>query len=171
VFAIACIAAALLASPGYLLLAAGGILAQVSSVVDGCDGEVARLKFGASEFGGWFDAVLDRYADAFILLALTWHALYTNPATICLAAGFAAVTGSFLNSYTADKYDQLMLERVSGAFRIGRDIRIFIVLSGALLDQALGALWSIALLMNADVVRRIYLCYVAADQSSAKPLR
>lgn len=171
VFLLACVASALLAAPGYAALVAGGLLAQVSSVLDGCDGEIARLKFNASEFGGWFDAVLDRYADALILFALTWHALYTNPAEVCLAAGFAAVIGSFLNSYTADKYDQLMLQKVSVALRIGRDIRIFIVFIGALLDQTLLALWSIALLMNAEVVRRIYLYYVAADQGSARPRR
>ncbi|GAI32337.1 unnamed protein product [marine sediment metagenome] len=52
---------------GYINLLIGGILAQVSSVIDGCDGEIARLKFQTSEFGGWYDAVLDRYADAFLL--------------------------------------------------------------------------------------------------------
>jgi len=52
---------------GYINLIIGGILAQIASVIDGCDGEIARLKFKTSEFGGWFDAVLDRYADAFLL--------------------------------------------------------------------------------------------------------
>ena len=54
-------------------LALGGLLAQLASVVDGCDGEVARLKFHESAYGGWFGAVLDRYADAFLLLGLTWY--------------------------------------------------------------------------------------------------
>jgi len=41
-----------------------GVLVQMASIVDGCDGEIARLKFRANAFGGWLDTVLDRYADA-----------------------------------------------------------------------------------------------------------
>ena len=42
----------------------GGILIQAVSVVDGVDGELARLKGMASRFGAVLDAVTDRYADA-----------------------------------------------------------------------------------------------------------
>ena len=61
---LSCVAAGLMAVSGYPALAIGGVLAQLASIIDGCDGEVARLKRCQSEFGGWFDAVLDRYADA-----------------------------------------------------------------------------------------------------------
>ncbi|MCK5549337.1 MAG: NTP transferase domain-containing protein, partial [Hyphomicrobiaceae bacterium] len=40
---LSCIAAGLMALGGYPALAAGGVLAQLASVVDGCDGEIARL--------------------------------------------------------------------------------------------------------------------------------
>ncbi len=43
------------------------MVAQVASIIDGCDGEIARLKRLESDFGAWFDAVLERYADAFLL--------------------------------------------------------------------------------------------------------
>ena len=36
---------------GWILL--GGLLAQLSSIVDGCDGEIARLKYQHSFFGLW----------------------------------------------------------------------------------------------------------------------
>jgi CDP-L-myo-inositol myo-inositolphosphotransferase len=50
----------LCASPDRLwALALGGFLFQLSSVVDGCDGELARLKFDFSEFGAWFDTISD----------------------------------------------------------------------------------------------------------------
>lgn len=39
------------------------ILIQISSILDGCDGEIARLKHMQSSFGDFIDAVLDRYAD------------------------------------------------------------------------------------------------------------
>jgi len=48
------------ASPEQLwMIPLGGFLFQLSSVVDGCDGELARLKFEFSEFGAWFDTVSD----------------------------------------------------------------------------------------------------------------
>ncbi len=40
-------------------IALGGILFQLSSIVDGCDGELARLRFQFSEFGAWFDTISD----------------------------------------------------------------------------------------------------------------
>jgi CDP-L-myo-inositol myo-inositolphosphotransferase len=62
-FILAMLGAFLFFSGGYINLVIGAILAQVASIIDGCDGEIARLKFQVTEFGGWFDAVLDRYAD------------------------------------------------------------------------------------------------------------
>ena len=54
----------------YLYLVIGGFLVQLSSIIDGCDGEVARLKLVETKYGGWFDAVLDRYADAIIIFGM-----------------------------------------------------------------------------------------------------
>ena len=169
VFGLACTAAACMAAGPYWLLVAGGLLAQLSSIFDGSDGEVARLRFEQSEFGGWFDAVLDRYADAILLFGLAWHAMHTNTAGLYVAAGFAAVMGTFLNSYTADKYDGLMRDRIGGRFRIGRDVRVLLVAAGSVSNQALVTLWLIALLMNGEVVRRIIVCWresVAADSTT-----
>ena len=49
------------------------MVAQVSSIIDGCDSEIARLKRLERDFGAWFDAVLDRYADAFLQFGLLQH--------------------------------------------------------------------------------------------------
>ena len=157
---LSCIAAGLMALGGYPALAAGGVLAQLASVVDGCDGEIARLKHSQSEFGGWFDAVLDRYADAILLFGLTWHEFASTGTHLSLVLGFAAIVGSFLNSYTADKYDGLMAQRLQGTsyFRLGRDVRVFVIFLGALLNLPLVTLGVVALVMNVEVVRRIVVC-------------
>ena len=145
---------------GYPALALGGFIAQFASIIDGCDGEVARLKHSESQSGGWFDAVLDRYADAFLLFGMTWHVFSANNMHFSLVVGFAAIIGSFMISYTADKYDGLVARRLQGAayFRLGRDIRVFIIFLGALFNQPLFALIVIALIMNIEVVRRIIVC-------------
>jgi choline kinase/phosphatidylglycerophosphate synthase len=157
---LSCVAAGLMALNGYPALAAGGALAQLASVIDGCDGEIARLKHSQSEFGGWFDAVLDRYADAVLLFGLMWHEFAATGTHLSLVLGFAAIVGSFLNSYTADKYDGLMAHRLQGAsyFRLGRDVRVFVIFLGALLNLPLITLGVVALVMNVEVVRRIVVC-------------
>jgi choline kinase/phosphatidylglycerophosphate synthase len=143
---------------GYSNLVIGAILAQVSSVIDGCDGEIARLKFQVTEFGGWFDAVLDRYADAFLLFGLTYYVYFADRSFLALFIGFLAIIGTFMNSYTADKYDGLMKKKLGPGkyyFRMGRDVRMFIIFLGGFINQPLLALVLIALLMNAENVRRI----------------
>ncbi len=157
---LSCVAAGMMAAGGYPALAAGGVLAQLASIIDGCDGEIARLKHSQSEFGGWFDAVLDRYADAVLLFGLMWHEFAATGTGLSIVLGFAAIVGSFLNSYTADKYDGLMAQKLQGAtyFRLGRDVRVFIVFLGALLNLPLVTLGFVALVMNVEVVRRIAIC-------------
>lgn len=152
-------AAGLFAAGGYPALAVGGLLAQFASVIDGCDGEVARLKFQESDYGGWFDAVLDRYADAFLLFGLTWHTLAGSAGKWVLFVGFLAIIGSFVLSYTADKYDRLMRARFTSgkAPRLGRDLRVFLIFLGALLNQPFVTLLVIAALMNGEVVRRVWI--------------
>ena len=160
-FLVSIVAAVVFALEGYWALVAGAILAQFASVVDGCDGEVARLKFWESDFGGWFDAVLDRYGDAFLLGGLTWHAFAASGRGLDLFVGFLAIVGSFVNSYTADKYDRLMAAKFSPGpnIRIGRDIRIFLVLLGAVCNLPLLTLLVLAVLMNLENIRRIVVCY------------
>ena len=139
---------------GYINLLIGAILAQLASIIDGCDGEIARLKFLETEFGGWFDAVLDRYADAFLLFGLTYHAYQVINNPVIMIIGFFAIIGSLINSYTASKYDVLMKNKGNRHFRIGRDLRIFIIFLGAILNQPALALLAIAALMNTENARR-----------------
>lgn len=148
---------------GYLSLVVGSVLAQMSSIIDGCDGEVARLKFQITEFGGWFDAVLDRYADGFLLLGLTYHVYSTNTHFLMIIIGFLAILGAFMNSYTADKYDRFMQRKLGQGqyyFRMGRDLRMFIIFLGGLLNQPLLALAVIAVVMNAENIRRVRVLYL-----------
>ncbi|HEC79516.1 MAG TPA: hypothetical protein ENI34_10340 [candidate division WOR-3 bacterium] len=154
-FLISIIAALFLSLKGYLPLAIGAVLAQLASILDGCDGEIARLKDLETRFGGWFDAVLDRYADALLLLGLTYHIFQemNNPGVIFLGA--AALIGSLINSYTAEKYDGFFSKKRNQYFRIGRDLRIFIIFLGGLFNQPLAALVLIAFLMNIENIRRI----------------
>ena len=157
-FLLSVLATVLFVLDGYAFLVLGGVVAQASSIIDGCDGEVARLKYLSSEYGGWFDAVLDRYADAFLLFGLTWHVHGHNPSPLVLVVGFLAIIGSFMVSYTADKHDRLMKSRIDKGIRIGRDIRVFLIFCAALLNMPYLILMAIAVLMNTEAIRRIIVC-------------
>ena len=141
------------------------MLAQIASIIDGCDGEIARLKFQQSDYGGWLDAVLDRYADAFLLFGLTWHLLQQGAGELALVAGFLAIIGSFMVSYTADKYDGLMRGRGGSKFRMGRDLRVFLIFLGGVLNQPLAVLVIIALVMNIEALRRLVVCRDVPQQA------
>ena len=154
------LAAGLFALEGYFALLLGGLMAQFASILDGCDGEVARLKHQSSAYGGWFDAVLDRYADAFLLFGLTWHAYAVKMDSFILLVGFMAIIGSFMLSYTADKHDSLMRDLISSGkgLRMGRDIRVFLIFLGAVFNQAYLTLVVIAVVMNIATIRRLIIC-------------
>ncbi|HDM08930.1 MAG TPA: CDP-alcohol phosphatidyltransferase family protein [Desulfobacteraceae bacterium] len=161
-FLTAVVAGGVFALKGYAALVIGAVLAQFSSILDGCDGEVARLKSQTSEFGGWFDAVLDRYADAFVLLGLTIHVLWEGPTLGAVLAGYFSVSGSLINSYTAHKYDSYLRDKLGNravTFRLGRDVRIFLIFLGALLNRVLATLVVLAVITNLENIRRIWVLY------------
>jgi choline kinase/phosphatidylglycerophosphate synthase len=157
-FALSVIAAGLFALGTYWFLALAGIIAQFASIIDGSDGEVARLKYLSSDYGRWVDSVLDRYADAFLLFGLTWYVYRQYLSSWALAIGFLAIIGTFMLSYTADKYDKLMKNRIHKEIRIGRDVRVFLIFLGAIFNQAYLILVVIAVLMNLETIRRIVIC-------------
>jgi len=152
-FVISCLAAVLIALGDYWALALGGLLVQLASIVDGCDGELARVRLAPSEYGGWFDALLDRYADGFVLAALTWHLMQNHADQAYMWLGIAAIMGSFVASYSAHKADRSL---PPSRWRMGRDTRSLIIMLGAVLNLPALTLWVIALIMNATVVHRIY---------------
>ena len=143
---------------GYQNILFGGILAQLTSVLDGCDGEIARLKFRGSDFGKWLDRVLDRYADGFIILGMT-HALWLSTKNEYVwIIGFLTLTGTYLNSYTAGIYDDLINKKlIKNTFRVGRDLRLFIIFIGSLFNQVLPILIILSLLTHTESIRRLFI--------------
>ncbi len=158
-FAMSVVAALFVAMPSWWAIAFGGILAQLASIVDGCDGEVARATYQESDYGGWVDAVLDRYADALLLGAMCWHALVHEMAGMsAVAAGLAALSGALINSYTADKYDGWMRKHQKAyRFRLGRDVRVFAFFLACLLDAPMALLVLTAAVMHLENLRRLWV--------------
>jgi len=109
----------------------GGLLAQISSIIDGVDGDLAVFTGQTSAFGGFTDSVLDRYADAAILMGMTYRVFSKQGIGTSILVGLAALAGSFLVSYTRTraKSDLNIVFRsgISG-YAANRDVRLFIVM-------------------------------------------
>lgn len=127
-FAVGIAAAALLAQ-GYGL--AGGLLAQACSVLDGVDGEVARLTLRAGPRGTLLDGVLDRVSDAAIIAGLGLWALAEASPDVVVPITVAATMGALLSMSSKDRIAALGLappsERRLGWLLGGRDGRLFLV--------------------------------------------
>ena len=155
VFFISVFSSLIISKEGYFFLMLGALLAQLSCILDGCDGEIARLKILESKFGEWFDRVLDRYSDLFILTGLTFHTYFIHNTLTVFFIGFIAVGGKIISSYTAYVYDSVASTRNS--IRIGRDLIIFIILIGAVLNIPYITLVVLAFIMNAEVCKRLWI--------------
>lgn len=140
---------------GYNIL--GGILAQLSSIADGIDGSLARLKGMSSAFGSFLDSVLDRYADALIVLGMTLWALSHEGYPLVWLVGFLAIVGTLSVSYTRARVDpehRLIFDRGLPSIA-SRDIRLFLIMLGGISGQVYFCLLAIAILTNLVVFYRL----------------
>ncbi|MBI5289150.1 MAG: CDP-alcohol phosphatidyltransferase family protein [Chloroflexi bacterium] len=151
-----------LASGALWLLAVGrnieaGVMIQASSVVDGVDGDLARAKGMASKFGGLFDAVLDRFADAAIAGGMAWYALEHEGWSAALTLGFAATVGFLLVSYSRARLEALDGVGAASEF-VGlgsRDVRLLLLAIGAAAGQCWWALAAVGALSYGTVAWRL----------------
>ena len=89
-------AGVLLALGGYWDMLAGAVLSWFSSVLDGCDGEIARLKLQESAFGCWLETMCDNLYYLFILAGLTIGLVRSTGNRTYLAWGGFLVFGAIL---------------------------------------------------------------------------
>ena len=139
----------------------GGILAQLSSIVDGVDGSLARLKGMTSTFGGFLDSVLDRYADILIVLGLTWWSISNEIYARIWLVGFLAIAGTICISYTRSRIDAEHRHLFDKGLKslASRDIRLFLIMLGGITGQAYICLITIAALTNSVVLYRLIYMY------------
>ncbi|HHT63171.1 MAG: sugar phosphate nucleotidyltransferase [Bacillota bacterium] len=120
----------------------GGILAQLSSVLDGVDGEIARLKFQKSNYGGLFDAILDRYADFLIVIGMAWLWFSEGESLTVFFVSAAALTGLPMSMLIKEKYHTVTGKvyipwHYDGLLKYlptNRDGRLFIIMLGGILN-------------------------------------
>ena len=133
---------------GYSIIA--GIVAQLSSIIDGCDGEVARLKGMTSPFGTFLDATLDRYADMLIILGI----IASDPERLWLVGGLAML-GSYSISYTTSKAELSGIVFTGTQYVLmNRDMRLFLIFLAGVVNQLFAVLLLLAVLCNLVALQR-----------------
>jgi len=135
----------------------GGLLAQLSSILDGCDGEIARLTSRQSARGAILDSILDRLADGALITGMTVFAYRTSLEGAPLLAGnplwpviwgFLALIGSYGISYSS-AIARAMGRRDYPRVLAGRDLRLFLIMLAGITAAALPSVLTLFLILLA----------------------
>ncbi len=79
---------------GYWNALIGAVLSVWASILDGCDGEVARLKLQVSDFGCWLDTICDYLYYIFIFVGMTVGLVRSTGKTSYLTWGGMLLLGA-----------------------------------------------------------------------------
>ena len=109
---IALVGCALLATGVADAVIAGLFLAHVQSVLDGCDGELARVRFQQSAIGEWLDTVVDDGLNLAIIFSLGLGQARAHGNSLPLWVGLAAC--GMLFTYNVVAYRELARQGLGG---------------------------------------------------------
>lgn len=129
----------------------------LNGLLDGVDGELARILGGETGFGSFLDAVLDRYSDAAMVLgAAVYLDLYTPEIYFIppLMLGLLTVLGFIMVSYTRARAEK---EGVACDVGLGaRSERLLLLVIFTLIDRLFIGLLILCILANLTAFYRIY---------------
>ena len=158
---VALVAAWLLAT-GWGIL--GGVLVHAASVLDGVDGETARLLMRAGPRGAMLDGVLDRVGDAALMGGLGVWALDGGsgiPPGLVVWLTVGATAGSLLSMASKDRATALGLlpapERRLGYLLGGRDGRLALVALFAIFGRPTLALAAVVVTSAISLTLRLWI--------------
>jgi archaetidylinositol phosphate synthase len=135
-----------------LFLIAAPLLMLLSGLFDALDGAVARIYGETTKFGGFFDSLLDRYADAIILTGIILGRLTD------ISWGLIALMGCLMVSYTRARAEAagVKMESVGLAERAERIVFLAAIsfLSYFWFDTLNWGVLILAILTNVTVIQR-----------------
>lgn len=128
---------ALVATGQRWLVVLGLLLAHLQSVLDGCDGELARVRFQQSAIGEWLDTIVDDGMNLFLVASIGVGLGRATGSALPIIAGFA--TCAMLLTYNAVAYRELHRQGEGGEvlkvrwwFLRGRDVKDLVSQGGAM---------------------------------------
>jgi phosphatidylglycerophosphate synthase len=147
-----------------------GLLAAVAQVLDGVDGQFARLTGQESRAGAFLDSVLDRYTDGFLVLGLiVFNGQAGLPAWLLFMLGASALIGSGLISYSSARAGDLGIG-LGAPTLASKGTRTTVIIVSAILSPVspwlpLAALCYLAVHTNVVVVYRIGMAYRSSAEA------
>lgn len=128
------------------------VVVVCAGLFDMVDGRVARATDRVTQFGGFFDSVLDRYSDLALYMGLlVYYASISRFFYIVLTA--IVMTGSVMVSYVRARAECTIPKCKVGFLE--RPERVVLIIIGALFNRMAPVLWVIAVLSNLTVVHRM----------------
>lgn len=143
-----------------------GIMVQIVSILDGVDGEIARLLNRRTKIGGFLDSTLDRLVDILIIMCFsifTWRVVREEISTemFIIILVFALSGCLFVSYFHARAEATFNMHPIKmGAKPIAsRDIRLFIIFLGSILGMYLITLVIIGIISYGHVVINTIIAY------------
>jgi|Deesub1362B_J571_1020462.scaffolds.fasta_scaffold00013_90 archaetidylinositol phosphate synthase len=124
----------------------GGVLLLLSGFFDMMDGALARGEGLSSDFGGFFDSVMDRYVDIIIFISLGISGVNWLYVTL-------ALSGALLVSYTRARAEKIIKRCDVGIAERGE--RLLIIFLGLMISRVEEAVILVAILSHLTAVHRI----------------
>jgi CDP-diacylglycerol---glycerol-3-phosphate 3-phosphatidyltransferase len=138
-----------------------GVVVIGAGLFDMVDGRVARATDRVTQFGGFFDSVLDRYSDLALFMGLlVYYASINRFGYIVLTA--IVMTGSVMVSYVRARAECTIPKCKVGFLE--RPERVVLIIIGALFNRMAPVLWVIAVLSNLTVIHRMIYTWRKTEQ-------
>ncbi|HPA64349.1 MAG TPA: CDP-alcohol phosphatidyltransferase family protein [bacterium] len=98
----------------YTYLVIGTFLSHFASILDGCDGEVARLTFKTTTIGKWFDSVGDSIVNTSLMIGLG-YGLEPYFGTLPIIIGWSTTAVSWIHNFVS-YYDVIVVRKTTDIF-------------------------------------------------------
>lgn len=135
-----------------------GVVMVIANIFDFIDGKVAERTALASDFGGFWDSVIDRFSDILLFIGLLHLYTELDRSDYVLITALALMF-SVMTSYTRARAES-MIDKCKVGF-MERPERIVLVMIGAFTNRMGAVLWVILILSVVTVVDRIYFTWQA----------
>jgi len=145
---------------------AAGVIMTGANIFDFIDGKVAEATNTTSEFGGFWDSVMDRFSDLSLFVGVIYLYSELGRTDYVMVAALALIF-SVMTSYARARAESI-IEKCKVGF-MERPERIVLVMIGAFTNRMAGVLWVILVLSVVTVVDRIYFTWRALKRQAASP--
>lgn len=121
------------AQAGQRNLILGAALIVAGCVIDGCDGELSRLRLTSSKFGAWFDTVVDEATTTMYFIALGLHTSAHHPDQTWIAPSIAIGLACYLTTVYGIYFFLIVVSKTGNSQHYIGDLEIVGTASDAVL--------------------------------------